>query len=124
MQTLEQQRARDAWNKSQGCSKEYMNLAKGLPALIMNSGLMQVMVFLHEKGTDKNGKPKPDDHHTLLGEDLRQWLKDQEQVRSDFEGFMQDLMQAKPAKFQEITTEAFAWLRWMRQMAAARVGGD
>ena len=45
-------------------------------------------------------------------------------MRSDFEGFMQDLMQAKPAKFQEITTEAFAWLRWMRQMAAARVGGD
>lgn len=126
MRTLEQQRAQDAWDKTKNpnCGKEYMKLAKGLPALIMNSGLMQVMAFLHEKGLDEKGNPKPDDHHTLLGEHLRQWLNDKKAVRSEFEYFMEDLMKADARKFQEITTEAFAWLRWMRQMAAARVGGE
>ena len=42
-QTLEQLRAADAWARAQGCSDEYQKLAKGLPALIMNSGLMQVL---------------------------------------------------------------------------------
>ena len=48
--TLEQQRAQDAWKKAdEGIGrhgKDYVNDAKGLPALIMNSGLMQVMAFL------------------------------------------------------------------------------
>jgi len=34
---------------------------------------------------------------------------------------MQSLLKAQPADYQAITTEAYAWLRWMRQMAAARV---
>jgi CRISPR-associated protein Cmr5 len=34
---------------------------------------------------------------------------------------MQSLLKANPADYQAITTEAFAWLRWMRQMASARV---
>jgi CRISPR-associated protein Cmr5 len=37
---------------------------------------------------------------------------------------MQALMNAKPGDYQAITSEAFAWLRWMRQMAAARKGGE
>ena len=48
--SLEQQRAADAWKQSKHKGKDYVNLAKGLSALIMNSGLMQVLAFLHEKG--------------------------------------------------------------------------
>lgn len=36
--TLDQRRAADAWRCAQGKGKDYANLAKGLPALIMNSG--------------------------------------------------------------------------------------
>jgi CRISPR-associated protein Cmr5 len=36
---------------------------------------------------------------------------------------MQALMRAAPGDYQAITAEAFAWLRWLRQMAAARNGG-
>ena len=54
VQTLDQQRARDAWEKSGAgvgkFGKEYVNLSKSLPALVMNTGLMQVMAFLHQKG--------------------------------------------------------------------------
>lgn len=120
-QTMEQKRAADAWARCQGCSSEYQNLAKGVPALIMNSGLMQVMAFLHEKGD----KPKQG-HCRELGDHLRDWLRRQFEEAlpsAEFGAFMQALMKAEPRSFQHITAEAFAWLRWTRQMApAARVG--
>lgn len=115
--TLEQQRAADAWLKAQGCSKEYRNLAKGLPALIMNSGLMQVLAFLHEKGSKKS-----QEHYGTLGNHLRQWLHDRYKPQlssADFKPFMEALMRAEPYLFQQVTAEAMAWLRWSRQMAAA-----
>jgi len=34
------------------------------------------------------------------------------------------LMRASPGDYQAITAEAFAWLRWLRQMAAARNGSQ
>lgn len=118
MPTLEQQRARHAWEKSEGCSKDYMNLAKGLPALVMNSGLMQVMAFLHEKGQKDSQR-----HCRILGDHLRQWLSSRFTWLPDgFDNFMEAMMQTDSIRYQEVTTEAFAWLRWMRQMAAARIG--
>lgn len=119
-QTLEQLRAQDAWTKAgDGIArhgKDYVNDAKGLPSLIMNSGLMQVMAYLEDKG----GR-----HHTL-GQHLRQWLQGRfprQITNADFARFMQALMEAAPGDYQAITAEAFAWLRWLRQMAAARNSG-
>lgn len=115
--TLEQQRAQDAWNKSATYSKEHVNFAKGLPALIMNSGLMQVLAFCHEKG-GVNEK---------VARDLRAWLNQRFNLVNgdpDFERFMEALMKATPGDYQAITAEAFAWLKWLRQIASARKGGD
>lgn len=122
-QTLEQQRAADAWQqaghaRANDCIDGYAKLAKGVPALIMNSGLLQVLAYLHEKG----GKGYP--QHDLLGQHLRQWLSQRftklEPTRAEFEPFMKALMAADPALFQDITAEAMAWLRWARQLAPAR----
>lgn len=114
-QTLEQKRAQHAWKCAEsGCSahgKDYVNDAKGLSALIMNSGLMQVMAFLHDKGK----------RHETLAQHLRDWLHVQCHTPKDFEPFMEHLMQAGPAEFRAITAEAFAWLKWLRQMASARI---
>lgn len=114
--TLEQQRAQDAWNASARYTKDHVNVAKGLPALIMNSGLMQVLAFCHEKGGANQ----------LVADQLRTWLCKRMGVAADpgFENFMQVLMKTQPTDFQAITAEAFAWLRWLRQMAPARVKGD
>jgi CRISPR-associated protein Cmr5 len=112
-QTLEQQRAQDAWEKCARYSKEHVNIAKGLPALIMNSGLMQVLAYCHEKkGANE-----------VVASHLRTWLGKRfigDDRDPGFELLMQKLMEAKPGDYQAITAEAFAWLRWMRQMAAAR----
>lgn len=116
-QTLEQQRAQDAWACSAGYSKEHVNAAKSLPALIMNSGLMQVLAFCQEKGGA----------HQQVADQLRTWLyKQAYKIKQDpgFEAFMQKLMNEKPAEYQAINAEAFAWLRWLRQMAPARLKGD
>lgn len=120
--TLEQRRAADAWERCQGCNSEYQNLAKGLPALIMNSGLMQVLAFLHEKGSKASQA-----HAGVLGQHLRQWLSQrfpQALPSAEFGPFMQALMRCEARTFQLITTEAFAWLRWMRQMAPAVYAGN
>lgn len=115
MLTLEQRRAQDVWKKCANYNKEHVNFAKGLPALIMNSGLMQVLAFCHEK----NG------HHEIVARDLRDWLGQHFDTlnrggTTHFEGFMPALMQSTPSDYQAMTVEAFAWLRWLRQMAAAR----
>lgn len=113
--TLEQLRARDAWERSRAYGKVHLNLAKGLPALIMNSGLMQVMAFLNAK------KQNADEVAEVAGH-LRSWLHRRfPGIPEDFGGFMEALLKAEPRLYQEVTAEAFAWLRWLRQMAAARV---
>lgn len=113
-QTLEQQRAQDAWEQCATYTKEHVNVAKGLPALIMNSGLMQVLAFCHEKGGANE----------QVAQHLRAWLGKRFNRENGFESLMQSLMKDKPGDYQAITAEAFAWLRWMRQMAAARKGGN
>lgn len=117
--TLEQQRAQNAWTACERYTKEHVNAAKGLPALIMNSGLMQVLAFCHEKG-----KAQAD-----VATHLRKWLAgrfpDTFKQGSDFAPFMQALMNVQPATtYQAINAEAFAWLKWLRQMAAARKAGE
>lgn len=128
-QTLEQRRAQDAWDRANAMRDamgdgygKYVDAAKAMPALIMNSGLMQVLAFCHEKGQKDSGR-----HYEQLAQHLRQWINMRfKGVDRDpgFDAFMQELMQASPNEFQAITAEAFAWLRWLRQMAAARKGGN
>lgn len=117
--TAEQKRAAHAWEKArEGLARyknDYVNGAKGLPALIMSSGLMQVMAFLHGKGG----------RHAVLGEHLRDWLHIQKGTPTEFEAFMQHLAAMEDARrFQAITTEALAWLKWLRQLAPAAAEGD
>lgn len=110
--TLEQQRAQNAWQVSAKYRKEEVIVAKSLPALIMNSGLMQVMAFAQEKKKQ----------HSQVAEDLRQWLASRfpDTLSDDFNGFMQALMQSTPQQYQAINSEALAWLKWLRHMATAR----
>jgi CRISPR-associated protein Cmr5 len=124
--TLEQKRAQDAWKCAQEAKRSlkkydaYVNAAKGLPALIMNSGLMQVMAFMHEKASKSDGE-----RYALLEKHLLDWLSPRFQVQADFNGFITTLMAMNDArKFQAITSEAFAWLKWLRQIAPAVEKGN
>ena len=84
----------------------------------MNSGLMQVMAFAQEKKNE----------HEAVAIQLRAWLSKRFPKvipKPDFSDFMQALMKIEKAQdYQAINAEAFAWLKWLRQMAAARKGGE
>jgi CRISPR-associated protein Cmr5 len=110
--TLEQERARDTWRKSESYSQKHVNIAKGLPSLIMNSGLMQVLAFCHYKGGE----------YEKVASGLRHWLHWRfNGIDRDpgFETLMSFAMEASPRDYQALTAEAVAWLRWLRQIASA-----
>jgi CRISPR-associated protein Cmr5 len=113
-QTLEQRRAEHAWDKArkgvERHGRDYANEAKGLPALIMNSGLLQTMAYLESK---QGGRQQ------ALGSDLRDWLSRTRRTPTEFKECMEVLVRADPREFQAVTAEALAWLRWLRQMVSA-----
>lgn len=118
-ESLDQKRARFAWENVKGQGEEYAKLAKGAPALIMQSGLMPVLAFLRGRGGT----------HDKLCEHLCEWLHKNEQFkgRTRSPGF-DDVMEALVGKeggdpaeharfYQEATEEVMALLRWIRQFA-------
>lgn len=121
-QTLDQQRAALAWSyakdgmtqhgKEHG--KAYKNLAKGAPALIMNSGLMPTLAFYNGKKKDLAAQQLLND--LMLG--MVQRLKLQPAPR-DFSSFMQILQQCESRDYLRHTNEALELLKWIRQFVDA-----
>ena len=115
--TLEQQRAQFAWECAKegnaAAGDEYRNLAKAAPALIMNNGLMQTLVFFEDKGKE---------HHKALARQLRRWVGKRAGGNGQDPGFqnmMEALLRATPAEYRRATYESLQILRWIRQFAAA-----
>lgn len=119
-QTLDQQRAAFAWQaavKGMGEHKDkYKTLAKGAPALIMNSGLMPTLAFYNSKG----------DAHKALLNDIAAWFgqrlagrKDYQPMPIKFEDVMNRLHQSSSAFYMEATDEALEILKWIRQFVDA-----
>ncbi|NLM18367.1 MAG: type III-B CRISPR module-associated protein Cmr5 [Candidatus Riflebacteria bacterium] len=110
MATLEQQRAAHAWEKVQGKSKEFKNLAKGAPALVMNNGLMPSLAFWQDKGGNSGE----------LVRVILDWLSQRKLVASsDFSSAMVSLQKADPVKFRAVTSETLEYLKWLRNLAGA-----
>jgi CRISPR-associated protein Cmr5 len=111
--TLEQQRAQHAWScVKDGVDKGYVNVAKAMPQLVMNSGLMQTLAYMEQKKGD----------HQKVAAQLRGWLNRRFRLANDdltFERLMDSLFSASSEDFRLYTAEALAWLKWLRQFAAA-----
>jgi CRISPR-associated protein Cmr5 len=118
--TLDQQRAAFAWEAaSQGIGRhrdEYRRVAKGAPALIMNSGLMPTLAFLKSKG----------DAHEALLNDVAAWLNQRFAQRREyvplptqFSDVMARLHGGSSEFYVEATAEALEILKWIRQFVDA-----
>lgn len=120
-QTLDQKRATLAWGFA--CAgmgqhgKEYKGLAKGAPALIMNSGLMPTLAFYKGKG------PAAQQLLNDLLAGLTQRLAPQPAPR-DFMAFMQMLQKGESRDYLRYTDEALELLKWIRQFVDAVDAGD
>jgi CRISPR-associated protein Cmr5 len=120
-QTLDQKRAALAWQYANAGmaqhDKEYKGLAKGAPALIMNSGLMATLAFYNGKGPA--AQHLLDDlicglSHRLAGQTLKAG-----QGRLLFPKFMEVLQKSESHKYLRYTDEALELLKWIRQFVDA-----
>jgi len=127
--TLDQQRAAYAWkcasavmNHARGEKerkeyKEYKALAKGAPALIMNSGLMPTLAFYNHKG----GSAELLLEHLLAG--LSQRLCPNSGPLN-FAEFMRYLQDCDSQTYMRFTDEALEILKWIRQFVDAVDAGE
>jgi CRISPR-associated protein Cmr5 len=122
-------RAKAAWEAvkaaaNKDCKKDYGRLAKSVPADIQANGLGQTLAFLRAKGS-KDGKPKPEDAHWLLQEDISSWVMARlglPQHRKGLLGWITD--QASTDDYRRATAEAMAFLVWLKRFAEAELGGE
>lgn len=120
-QTLDQQRAALAWGYATAGmaqhGKEYKGLAKGAPALIMNSGLMPTLAFYAGKGAAAQQLLD----HLICG--MTQRLAGQKLTTGQgnrlFPEFMKMLQGCESRDYLRYTDEALEQLKWIRQFVDA-----
>jgi len=117
MQTLDQIRAKFAWDRVNRVEpeirREYRNLAKSLPALVMSNGLMQTVAYLQAKADNRKRN-----EHAQLRDHILEWLVREDVIgQPDFESAMKWSMTTTTLEYQRATEETQAILRWIRQLA-------
>lgn len=124
-QTLDQKRAQFAWEAVNQARrelrdfKEYRNLAKGAPALVMGNGLMAALAFYQSR--DKA-------HATRLMNDMLGWLVRRQGQNGvpPFAASMTVFQQMNSRDYMAASDETLAMLKWLRQFAdaVAEQGGE
>jgi len=110
--SLDQICAEFAWQRLQPkANGDYVNLAKSMPAMVMESGLMPALAFL---------EGKKDDHHKMLLRHILEWLKAQRVLNTtDFRGAMNELLNKSSLEYQRAVEEAMRVLKWIRHFGDA-----
>ena len=121
-QRLEQKRAAHAWQcveavKGRSWAGDYFQLARSVPALVQMNGLGQALAFLRAKGK------KGDNEHARLASDISRWVSSQllREARDDLIPWITG--QASAVEYRRATTEALAFLVWLRRFAEAELEG-
>jgi CRISPR-associated protein Cmr5 len=126
--TLEQERAQRAWacvqevtSKPQEFKKKYGSLARKVPMLVLTNGLGQTLAFLKAKG-----KNDPADEHTVLFRHLSKWVLDQVApgTSSGNDDLLQWVLRNDSAAYRRATTEALAFLNWLKRFAEAELPAE
>ena len=121
MQTLDQQRARAAWEATEAATvnKEYVSLCSGAPVLILTNGLGPALAFLLAKAEGEEG------HHLRLANALGAWvLRRAPDADKNGRGLMRAITLANIPTYRRYTTEALAYLNWLKRFAVATGEGD
>lgn len=122
-QTLDQQRAKAAWEdiaavsqRSEDFKKKYGSLAKKVPSLILTNGLGQTLAFLRAKGkNDRN------DEHTVLFGHLSAWTMGQVAPHASGQTLLDWVLANNSAAYRRATTETLAFLVWLKRFAEAEL---
>ena len=122
-QTLDQQRAAFAWHAVTDAKnklpdfKDFKNLAKGAPALIMGNGLMPALAFYESRGKGPASS---------LNNAISAWLVQRyaseatmKPLPKRYAELMERLLVAPSLFYMAATDETLSMLRWLRQFADA-----
>jgi len=119
-QTLEQRRAAAAWEHvsklEESHSKEYVSLVRGASATILSCGLGQTIAFYASKA-------KKDKEYNLLTTHLAQWLlgnREKPDKSKNGTDLLQEIINNDSDRYRELTSEALAYLVWLKRFAEAR----
>jgi CRISPR-associated protein Cmr5 len=115
VKTRSQLMAQYAWEKTnralESKKENFVQLAKGAPALVMANGLMQALAYWEARGKE-GGKE--------LVAILAGWLlRTSRSMDGGFKELMQNLHEASSTEFASKTREALEQLRWVKQFASA-----
>lgn len=115
--SLEQKRAAQAWDcvkevKSRNYKKDYLSLARSAPADIQGNGLGQTLAFWRAK--------KKEEHLTLY-QHLAAWVKIQIRFTQPADLLEWIIKQAGTDEYRRATTEAIAFLSWVKRFAEAEL---
>jgi len=119
LRTLEQERAKHAWECVQGTKEkpfasDYRSIALKAPSLILTNGLGQTLAFLKAKG-----KGEPENEHEVLYQHLEGWLQKQLGINSNFLSWLVNT--ATSQQYRLATMEALALLQWLKRFAEAEL---
>lgn len=114
--TLDQERARFAWDKAFSHREVdgYREMAKSAPALIMGSGLMPTLAYWHSR-TGSNARPA-----MALCDDVLEWMSKRKFTPHDFRLGMESLLNVRdPLLSMQVMDDVLAMLKWLRQFSDA-----
>ncbi len=117
--SLEQQRAKHAWEKVSQFKrqqpekqKEMRSLASSAPASIQSNGLGQTLAFWRAKN---------EVHHRELYNALSDWLKTQIKQIGNGDALDWIIKNASSQEYRYATAEAMAYLNWYKRFAEAEL---
>ena len=123
LRTLEQQRAREAWKcieraKKENWAGDYRTIVTKAPSLILTNGVGQTLAYLRSK----SDRP----HFNRLYEDLSAWLINRTGIKDGRDLLEWVVNVASSQEYRRATTEALAFLQWMKRFAEAYLpkGGE
>ncbi|MCS6872512.1 MAG: type III-B CRISPR module-associated protein Cmr5 [Anaerolineae bacterium] len=119
-QTLQQRRAKHAWDKIQQVDsksadkkKKYGSLVRGLLQLVQTDGLGQMLAFLLAKaGGDSESE------HGLAYAHIADWIKTEFKLPDA--KLMEWLLQQPTSEYRRTTAEVIAYINWLKRFAEAK----
>lgn len=124
-QTLEQQRAKSAWEaikqvSDETAQKKYGTLARKLSSMIQTNGLGTTFAFLQAKGQKKDT-----DAHTMIYNHVSAWVLRQLEVDKTYRNGMMDFVRdAETGSYRRATAEAIEYGIWLKRYVEAEGWGS
>jgi len=119
-QTIEQERAKKAWefvnevnkNPDDKIKKEYRSYALKTPILILTNGLGQTLAFIKSKIKDKENA------ESIFYRNLQEWLNTKIQWDNSRE-LVENVISIGSEQYRLATMESLAFLNWLKRFADA-----